>query len=218
MAYKQRRALPRLEGGTNLTSVGAGTYTPLISSTNNVVPSVSGFSTAGNVLTSSGISTANWFIPSAPTRPGFWAYSSSDQSNVTGDGNQYQIQFDSTLYTSGSGYNTGTSVYTVPQTGWYAFYSSVVVSGFDGTDTTGSYYFISSQGTDYIARMNMNALRTNTSNLWGWSGCITKYMTEGQVIYVEIAIDGMAGNTLQLEAALLGSTVNTVFAGVLLVG
>lgn len=57
-----------------------------------------------------------------PLQPCFLAYlSSSTGANVTGDGTQYTILFDTVTTNVGSGYNSGTGTFTAPVAGNYLF-------------------------------------------------------------------------------------------------
>jgi hypothetical protein len=50
------------------------------------------------------------------------------QTNVTGDGTQYKVLFGNVVFNQGSNFNSGTSVYTAPETGNYLISASTLLS------------------------------------------------------------------------------------------
>lgn len=56
-----------------------------------------------------------------PSRCAFFAYLSSTQSNVTGDGTEYTIISDTESFDIGNNYNAATGIFTVPVTASYTF-------------------------------------------------------------------------------------------------
>jgi len=60
-----------------------------------------------------------------PLQPAFCAKCSDWQLNVTGDGTQYTVQFNSELFDNNSDFNTGTYTFTAPVAGKYLFGANI---------------------------------------------------------------------------------------------
>lgn len=60
--------------------------------------------------------------------PAFLAFQTQTQGQVTGDGTEYTVPFDSVSYNYGGGYSSSTNVFTAPVDGVYNF-SGVLCSG-----------------------------------------------------------------------------------------
>lgn len=70
------------------------------------------------------------------SQPAFYAYLSATVSNVTGDGTNYIIAFDTERYDNSSSFTTGASAgFTAPVTGVYQFDGNINVSGMTGSMT-----------------------------------------------------------------------------------
>lgn len=71
-----------------------------------------------------------------PSQPIFFANNSTDINDVTGDGTTYTVIFNNLTYgQQGSGYNTGTGVFTAPVTGWYLFTYRLGLAGLTSSHT-----------------------------------------------------------------------------------
>lgn len=119
--------------GDSALTLGAGsiltlTLSEVFSNNTNAIAgsgtlNLSGIVFTGSSSTIQGTITQNAlvFIPSgSSSTPVNWSVKlSANQSNVTGNGTQYKIPFDTVDFDSASAYNTGTKIYTVPSTGIY---------------------------------------------------------------------------------------------------
>ncbi len=126
-------AIPTFQGGTGLTSPG----------------------TTGNVLTSNG---TTW--TSSPGGGGFTPVNfsvkiSGNIANVTGDGTQYPILYDTVLFDSATAYSTGTGLYTFPTTGIYQINLTHFVYG-GGVSNTTFLGFLYVNGATNIRLMDAN--------------------------------------------------------------
>jgi hypothetical protein len=68
---------------------------------------------------------------------GFLALDSVDGTDVTGDGSDYSIIYETESYDVGSNYNTATGQFTAPVTGKYFFTLGVYLGTISNTHTTG---------------------------------------------------------------------------------
>lgn len=64
-----------------------------------------------------------------PLQPAFLAYVNTTITNVTGNGTEYTIIFDTEVYDQGADFNLGTSTFTAPVTGKYLINFSCLVTG-----------------------------------------------------------------------------------------
>jgi hypothetical protein len=138
-------------GGTGDTSFTV--YAPICggTTTTGALQSAStGISTSGYVLTSNGNAALPSFqAPSAASAVKLFAYVNSNVSNVTGDGTSYTIIFNSTVVDSASAFNTGTGVFTAPNTGYYFVSVMVGLNGFNGTHV-GPFNLVNLPGGKFI--------------------------------------------------------------------
>ena len=70
----------------------------------------------------------------------FFARHTAQTPNITGNGTNYQIIYDTADVNVGTCYNTSTGVFTVPQTGIYEFKTGIFLSGVNSTLADFIYY------------------------------------------------------------------------------
>ena len=70
------------------------------------------------------------------SNPGFFVYLSANQTNVTGDGSQVKVTFNTKLYDVATAFNTSTNTFTAPSTGKYWLTANV---WFDSPNTSSEY-------------------------------------------------------------------------------
>lgn len=101
-----------------------------------------GDGSAANYMDLSTTSTGNLTIGGSggavtkPNNPAFLAYNSVTDENVTGDGTQVTVEFNSEIFDQGSDFNSTTDTFTAPVTGKYYLSTNVSiedVGGFGGT-------------------------------------------------------------------------------------
>jgi hypothetical protein len=63
-----------------------------------------------------------------PSQPAFLAFNSVQDNDVTGNGAQYTVVFDTEIFDQNSDYNTGTGTFTAPVTGRYQINWNVGIS------------------------------------------------------------------------------------------
>lgn len=119
----------------------------------------------------------------------FAAYCSGNILNVTGDNTAYTILFDSTNCNIGSGFNTGTGVFTAPIAGNYLFTVSVLLFDFTSSHTAWDMN-LKSSGTSLIDRItSINAAQfRNGSNFCAQSGSYIVPMALNDTMFVSIAV------------------------------
>ena len=73
--------------------------------------------------------------------PCFMAYASMPLSDVTGDGTNYEIVFDSKAFDYNDNYSTTTGIFTAPLKGNYLFYYSLELLDITSSHTQGQAFF-----------------------------------------------------------------------------
>lgn len=86
-------------------------------------------------------------------------YLSADVTNVTGDGTDYTIAFDTVFYDSNSDFNTSTHNLVIPRTGFYLLIGNATFnSGFNSSNTSARMYISIPSHAIYVASNNPTAL------------------------------------------------------------
>jgi hypothetical protein len=177
----------------------------------NEVPTISGTTNQIFVTQAVGTSTASVALTSPffnTAQPLFFAYLSTDQNNVTGDGTDYKVIFDTVSMDQNSNYNNSTGVFTAPATAKY--YLNTLVRGLNSTAGTLilQSYFILTSGT-YLVGWQIMLTLSNASS--GQS--IMVPMTAGDTAYVQILATTGTKNVSVLGAA---SPIQTYFSAYLI--
>lgn len=180
----QQQNICYIAGITGITAAGSPVA---VSSTGQL--SDLGFGTATQVLTSNGAGVSpTWQAAGGGgTTVIFSAYLSSTQSNVTGDGTNYTIPFNTALVNTGSGFNTGTGVFTAPSTGNYTFSSSVYINGLLTGHTEGIFIFQGNAQESRFFSANFGAMAT--TGTIAATGTLTIPMTAGDTMEVRCFVN-----------------------------
>lgn len=141
----------------------------------------------------------------------FVAYKSSATANVTGDGTLYTVIFDSTVSNVGAAYNTGTGIFTAPNTGLYYFSATVDPTTFLVTHTTAQMQLIGSVNQYSFAIVNPFNVSNGANNNCQLSGSIAIPMTAGDTMKVTVTVSGGTKTCSVYGQALVG--VYTFFTG-----
>jgi len=148
----------------------------------------------------------------------FFAYNNADVNNFFTSGIFVKIQFPATLFNVGANYNTGTYIFTAPNTGMYCFQIAVAIYGLaDSTTneyslqlaTTGGNYLLSN-GSPYAERDSV------TANSFGCNQTQYVSMTAGDTAQVQYLINnagGTANANLSGQGGTLGAQYRTIFSG-----
>ena len=137
----------------------------------------------------------------------FSAYRSADVANVTGDGTAYMVPYNVSLVNVGSGFNTGTGVFTAPNTGRYMFNVTVGLSTLGAGHTLGTMQLVTTGGTytsNYAAYGPIRA----SNNLYMQTFSQLVSMTAGDTAYVVVTVSNSTKTV-----TLYGAAGNSSFSG-----
>lgn len=135
-----------------------------------------------------------------PNQPSFNAFISAPQANVTGAGASYVMVADSTVFTRGSGYNTGTGIYTVQTTGIYYIVVSFKLDGITAAMTNGNVGILINGSPANYEINNPGAVRDPVNNRCTYQFPFNLSLTAGQTVQPQITINAGAGNTVTATA------------------
>ena len=141
-------------------------------------------------------------------QPSFLAYLSSTQSNVTGDGTNYTILFDTEVFDQASNYNPATGTFTAPVDGRYQFNVGVNLIATTATGMTLS--VVTSNRTYRPVAMKPS----NVSSAGGDAaipGAILADMDAGDTVTVVVQASG----TTKTASVFGNATLVTYFSGFL---
>ena len=157
---------------------------------------------------------------SPATTPGFSAYLSANDTNVTGNAAYYLIgtntgmveEFDNgNVFTPGP--VAGGAVFTTPTTGVYTFQSSVGITGITAAMTRGQILLdVNGTTTAYLLSGGNTSNMRNDLNSMVLSGAITVSLTVGDLVRFAVQIFNGAGNTAGL-AGLSGAVRQCTVSG-----
>jgi hypothetical protein len=192
-----------------ITSVTAAGSPVAVSSTGQL--SDLGFGTATNVLTSNGAGVSpTWQAAGGGgSSVYFSAYLSATQANVTGDNTNYPVPFNTAISNVGSGFNTGTGIFTAPSTGFYSFSYGVLYNNI----TTQTAFLTIFNGSVYNIRGNQDVV-VSVGDLLEHNATIQIPMTAGDTM----GINAFAGSTTKTvgivgSATTTGAATISVFSG-----
>jgi len=165
--------VPIADGGTNASSFtqsnGIVTYngTRLI---NYAGPQIS----SGGVLTNT-------------TQPMLSAFVGVSQTNVTGDGTDFDVIFDTIVDQNGSNYDNTTGKFTCPVTGFYYIDYTVTFTDITSSMDDGVAQILSNAGTILHRSWNAAAFKT-AGNEATISGCLITKRNATETLYINIGI------------------------------
>lgn len=133
----------------------------------------------------------------------FVARLGSTASNVTGDGTQYVVIFDTVNNNTGSAYNSATGIFTAPTTGTYCFASSISFNGLGITFTSYFIEFLVNAG-DFIWS---SASLATVADPGVVTGSMIFQLTAGDAVKVNLAVNG-GTKTISLDG-----TTSSRFSG-----
>lgn len=138
----------------------------------------------------------------------FLAYNSTADSNVTGAGTVYTLDLDTEVYDLGG--NFAADTFTAPADGYYDLSFSVIMNQIDSvTATSVNAYLVTTTFTyDYVITAATPILPT----FYTHSGSVLAFMNSGDTAQVQVAVSGMAGDTVDIVGA-SGTSLRTFFSG-----
>lgn len=145
-----------------------------------------------------------------PLQPCFRAYSSVNLPNVTGDGSNYIVIFDSVSYDRGSDFNTATGTFTAPVLGVYIFVVNIQFSNLGAGNTQGVITVSSSSDLQVIYDMSSGTTRDANNNIMV-SGSAMCLLGAGGTATVTVAVFGGAKTV-----GVTNGTDRSTFSGFLL--
>lgn len=125
-------------------------------------------------------------IISSQVSPFFRATLTTPVNTVTGDGTVYNTVFDT--LSVGSGYNTGTGIYTAPMSGDYLFSVSMYATGITSSHTAAFITLVSTTQTLQIATYNQATARTVAGAMRSLPAICVVRMSEGDTAYVSYQV------------------------------
>ena len=180
-----------------LYSSGAGNGLMLFdNSTNSQIESVvynGGMVTAQTIKATGAILT--------PAQPGFFAYLANSYVNVVGANTTYKVPFNSELFDRANNFDTTTSTFTAPVTGFYRFSAQAVISGLSASISNSSACIgrlVTTSNT--YSFMYLTPARDLDDNILSFgafetvAGSVLVSMTAGDTAYFAVTTAGSTGD------------------------
>ena len=144
----------------------------------------------------SGLASGLVGIQTQAAQPAFHAYSSSTQSNVTGNGAQATLVYGTEIFDQNADYD-GTSTFTAPVTGRYYMAFSMRVDVGTSGDAATFQTNITTTNTNFNRTIDPLGSDLNGSVRLGWGGLF--HMDAADTVVIKVTVDGLAGDTADLE-------------------
>lgn len=148
------------------------------------------------------------------SQPFFFAYRSSNVSNVTGNGTNYTVIFDSTLANVGTVYNTGTGTFTAPVAGNYYLMANVTISSLNANATGGNMTFVTTARNFGSPQSIAPGASRDAANNFTLQGTCIAIMSANDTCTVTLEVSGTTQTIGVLGQA--ASLVYTYFSGYLI--
>ena len=142
--------------------------------------------------------------------PLFSAYVSATVNNVTGDGTDYTVIYDTEIFDIGGNFNTATGIFTAPVTGKYLLIPAVVVGNLGAAHTTGR-PLLRTSNRDYAPLFD-NPYAARFGAVHGYAFSAIADMYDGDTAFVFAYVGGGA-KTVNVTG---GAAPYTYFQGFLL--
>lgn len=202
MSYKQRSPLSVVEGGLGNSTL-ADNIIILGNNINGVNQASTGWDTEGNILVSTGTSSAPvWVAPSGSVLSSFYVYMNAQRNGVTGQTAYPITSWDAQLFNSGD-FNLGTGTFTAPFTGRYLFCCTIRLLSLVAGNTSFSIVLNNSGALGNITMLNMGSpysMRfTQGAGGFLYSASTILPMAAADTISVTIAVLGNTSNNVNLN-------------------
>lgn len=139
-----------------------------------------------------------------PLQPAFVARLSADAVDVTGDGTQYNVVWNTTTLDQNSDFNTTTGVFTAPVSGLYAFTSCITIDQVGASHTAAIWRFIISSSQYRQVSINPFVSAPGTAISQTLAGIIK--MTAGDTAQTQIIVS----NGTKIIDVLWGSSTSVL--------
>lgn len=134
-----------------------------------------------------------------PLQCAFFAYLAAGKTNVTGNGAQYTIPFDSELFDRNSDFNTATGVFVAPVDGIYFVEASVLFA--DSVNKNSVYCDIYNSTTTSNLQASLDSRTTSTADMHGRT-CGLVSLSAGDNVIIRTQVFGSGANDADLSAAI----------------
>ena len=175
--------------GTTGTGTFVGSTSPTITT-----PVISSITNTGTLTfpTATGNVWASGSVNNNAAQPFCDTYLNTGVNNVTGDGTDYLIIFDTVIVDRNSNYNTSTGTFTCPATGCYLFQTVVDFQNIGALYTSGTFYVhnATSGNVYYLWQVSPFACQDSTDHVLAIGGSSLQYCLAGDVISIHIVIAG----------------------------
>jgi hypothetical protein len=132
-------------------------------------------------------------------QPAFLVYLGSSTGNITGDGTQATVPFNTIVFDQASNFNTSTYTFTAPVTGKYLFSANVLTLAGSALNTAAQTLIVTTAHTYNFGYISPAASYIGAGGGWSIPGTIIVPMSANDTATIAVTVTGNASKNVAVD-------------------